>query len=277
MDNHHPVSWVNGEPASEVLVSDRGLAYGDGLFETIRVRAGVPTLFDLHCKRLCSGVVVLGIPFDLEAFKNEVRDFLQKRNLKEGVLKAIVTRGSGGRGYNPEGCDRPSRILSFHPLPAYPDDPAIKGVRLHRCKIRLGDNVFAGIKHLNRLENVMARSEWQGTECLEGLLLGMDDRLIEGTMSNLFLISGKTLRTPGLGKSGVKGVCRDLILEQACQWGFQAEVGDYHLQDLAKADEVFVCNSVNGVWPVIACGHLHWSVGSVTRTVRDKVQEVLNA
>ncbi|WP_257281431.1 aminodeoxychorismate lyase [Endozoicomonas sp. ISHI1] len=277
MDNRHPASWVNGEPASEVLISDRGLAYGDGVFETIRVQAGAPTLFDLHCKRLCSGMAVLGIPFDLEAFKNEVSDFLQTQNLKEGVLKAIVTRGTGGRGYNPQGCDRPCRILSFHSLPVYPGDPAIRGVRLHQCNTRLGDNAFAGLKHLNRLENVMARSEWQGTDCLEGLLLGMDDRLVEGTMSNLFLVSGKTLRTPCLRKSGVKGVCRDLIMGQARQWGFDVETGDYHLKDLAGADEVFVCNSVNGVWPVIACGCLHWSVGSVTRTVRGRVQEVLNA
>lgn len=277
MDSRHPVSWVNGEPASEIRLSDRGLAYGDGVFETIRVQAGVPTLFELHCKRLCSGITVLGIPFDLEGFKNEVSDFLQKQKLKEGVLKAIVTRGSGGRGYNPQGCDRPSRILSFHPLPVYPHDPAIKGIRLHECNIRLGDNALAGLKHLNRLENVIARSEWQGSDCLEGLLLGMDDRLVEGTMSNLFLVSGKTLRTPCLGKSGVKGVCRELILEQAHQWGFQVETGDYHWQDLAGANEVFVCNSVNGVWPVIACGRWHWSVGSVTRIVRDWVQEVLNA
>lgn len=277
MDNRHPVSWVNGEPASAVSISDRGLAYGDGVFETIRIQAGVPTLFDLHCKRLCSGTSILGIPFDLETFKNEVSDFLQKQDLRKGVLKAMVTRGSGGRGYNPQGCDSPSRILSFHALPVYPGEPAIRGIRLHECKIRLGDNAFAGLKHLNRLENVMARSEWQGSDCKEGLLLGMDDRVVEGTMSNLFLVSGNTLRTPCLRRSGVKGVCRDFILEQARQWGFQVETGDYDLKDLARADEVFVCNSVNGVWPVVACGRSHWSVGSVTRPVRDRVQEVLNA
>ncbi|MGI9280941.1 MAG: aminodeoxychorismate lyase [Endozoicomonas sp.] len=277
MDNCNSVSWVNGAPTSEVSISDRGLAYGDGLFETIRVQAGTPTLFDLHCKRLCTGATALNIAFDLEGFRQEVCDFLQGQTRQEGVLKAILTRGSGGRGYNPAGCDNPSRVLSFHPLPVYQNAPDINGVRLHECKIRIGDNAFAGLKHLNRLENVMARSEWQGTTCLEGLLLGMDDRLVEGTMSNLFLVSGKTLFTPCLRRAGVKGVCRELILEQARNWGFQVETGDYYLEGLAGADEVFVCNSVNGVWPVIACGSLDWSVGNVTCTVRDRVQEVLNA
>ncbi|KEQ13181.1 aminodeoxychorismate lyase [Endozoicomonas numazuensis] len=277
LDNCNPVSWVNGEPASLVSINDRGLAYGDGLFETIRVQAGMPTLFDLHCKRLCSGAAVLRIPFDLEGFKREVGEFLQAQKLPEGVLKAIVTRGSGGRGYNPVGCENPRRILSFHPLPAYKGSPGLSGIRLHECKTRMGDHAFAGLKHLNRLENVMARSEWQGSDCLEGLLLGLDDRLVEGTMSNLFMVSGSTLLTPDLGRAGVNGVCREFIQEHAQGWGLKVETGDYSLEDLAGAEEVFVCNSVNGIWPVIACGDLNWSVGSVTCTVRDRVQEVLNA
>ncbi|WP_062268842.1 aminodeoxychorismate lyase [Endozoicomonas arenosclerae] len=277
MENRNPTSWVNGVPADLVPISDRGLAYGDGLFETIRVQAGAPTLFDFHCERLKTGAELLGIPLDLMAFKKEIYSFLYKQGVRDGVLKAVLTRGSGGRGYNPLGCMSPSRILTLHPLPAYPDNPGATGVTLHECTIRLGDSSLAGLKHLNRLENVMARAEWQESKCHEGLLRGMDGRLVEGTMSNLFLVSGDKLHTPCLQKAGVKGVCREWILERANGWGLQVEVGKYDLNDLAAADEVFVCNSVNGVWPVIACGSLDWSVGSVTCTVRDRVQEVFNA
>ena len=269
--------WVNGEVAASVAVTDRGLSYGDGLFETIKVVNGRPTLFDLHLNRLRESAAFLGIQFSIEQLKVEVAAFLPSICQADGILKIILTRGSGGRGYNPAGCEHTSRILSFHDLPAYGLAPSEQGIRLFHCRTRLGQSVLAGMKHLNRLENVLARSEWEvGSGCLEGLVQDFEGQIIEGTMSNLFFVQDGILKTPDLSRCGVKGVCRQYILGSARFWGLEVEESDYDLAVLEQADEVFVCNSVNGVWPVVACGERSWPVGEVTLAVRDKLMEVMN-
>ncbi len=268
---------VNGETSSSISVTDRGLAYGDGLFETVRVVSGQPTLFDLHMDRLSACACFMGIELSVPQLKAEIADFLVAVNQERGILKVILTRGSGGRGYNPAGCSDSSRILSFHDLPAYKGTPEESGIHLFSCETQLGQSVLAGMKHLNRLENVMARREWGvDSNCLEGLLLDFDGRVIEGTMSNLFFVRDGILKTPNLSRCGVKGVCREYILHSANSWGLKTEVFDYAFSELVGADEVFVCNSVNGVWPVIACGDERWPVGAVTCTVRDKLMEVID-
>ncbi|MRI35219.1 aminodeoxychorismate lyase [Endozoicomonas sp. OPT23] len=273
----YPV-WVNGVNESVLPVTDRGLAYGDGLFETIRVVNGLPTLYDLHLTRLAESASFLGIDLSVKQLKTEVAGFLQAVNQPGGILKVILTRGSGGRGYNPAGCSDSSRILSFHDLPDYGVAPREQGIRLFPCETRLGQSVLVGMKHLNRLENVMARREWAAEAgCLEGLVQDFDGHIIEGTMSNLFFVQNGILKTPHLSRCGVKGVCREYILDNAALWGLKIETADYSFAELAAADEVFVCNSVNGVWPVTGCGNKSWAVGEVTCRVRDKLMEVINA
>ncbi|MGI9277156.1 MAG: aminodeoxychorismate lyase [Endozoicomonas sp.] len=269
--------WINGRPGSSIPVNDRGLAYGDGVFETVRVASGRPVMAELHWRRLSDSARRLGIELCVEQVENEVGLFLTELPDSEGVLKLIVTRGSGGRGYNPSGSGPARRILSFHPLPEYPSNPAFEGIRLYPCKTRLGNSSLAGLKHLNRLENVMARSEWQGGECLEGLVLDWEGRPVEGTMSNLFLVKKDGLLvTPLLDHCGVKGVCREYILEQASGWGLKVFEQAVQLSDLERASEVFTCNSVNGVWPVVAFRDIDWPVGPVTCDVRDRILDELN-
>lgn len=276
MKTETPTIWVNGVAADSLPVTDRGLSYGDGLFETIRITSGKATLIELHLRRLSESAAQLGIFLDLPLLEAEMSAFLSCFTSRDGILKVILTRGSGGRGYNPDGCRASSRVLSFHPLPVYPSNPAANGICLYPCKTRLGQSVLAGIKHLNRLENVLARGEWQGSDCLEGLLMNFDGSLVEGTMSNLFLVRQGILETPDLSRSGVKGVCREYILQQAEEWQLPVRESALTLSDLEQAEEVFVCNSVNGVWPVVSYENLSWTIGSVTRQVQDRVQGVLN-
>ena len=270
------VVWINGKPGSSIPVNDRGLAYGDGIFETVRVASGQPVMAALHWRRLSESARHLGIEISVEQVVQEVALFLSEQEVSDGVLKLIVTRGSGGRGYNPSGCGQARRILSFHPLPEYSSSPACTGVRLYPCKTRLGFSSLAGLKHLNRLENVMARSEWQGSECLEGLVLDWDGRPVEGTMSNLFLVRDGCLVTPLLENCGVKGVCREYILSQSPGWGLAVIEKAIHLSDLEQASEVFICNSVNGVWPVVAFRDLSWPAGPVTCDIRDRILDEMN-
>ncbi len=271
-------SWVNGKPSEMISITDRGLSYGDGLFETIRIANGRQTLDYLHWQRLRAGARRLGITLDIEQVWKESLLFLESSDITEAVLKVIVTRGSGGRGYNAAGCGQASRIMSLHALPEYPKHYAVDGVNIRFCDLRLGQSSFAGLKHLNRLEQVTARSEWQGAAYAEGLLRDFEGRIIEGTMSNLFFIDHQeVIVTPSLVRNGVAGVCRQYIMEQARDWGMEVQEKDVFPDMLDKAREVFIANSVNGIWPVVSCDHRHWPVGDITRVIRDKVTGVLNA
>jgi len=160
-------SWVDGQPADALSLKDRGLAYGDGLFETIAVRSGQPLLLDRHLSRLADGCSRLAIAADHLLIRSELQAYAAV--LGEGVLKLILTRGDGLRGYAPDPAARARRILQGNPPAAYPVIHGEQGVRLFPCATRLSKQpLLAGLKHLNRLEQVIARSEWQDAEHAEG-------------------------------------------------------------------------------------------------------------
>ncbi|MCL6268759.1 aminodeoxychorismate lyase [Sansalvadorimonas sp. 2012CJ34-2] len=263
-----PDCWVDGSPADNVTVSDRGLQYGDGVFETIRIVAGAVTLEALHYRRLMHSCDRLQIPLCSELLSQQVARFLAGRG--DGILKVMVTRGSGGRGYNPSGaCGR--IILRWFALPAYDSDWAEKGVTVTLCRTRLGHSPsLAGLKHMNRLEQVLARSEWNSPEIAEGLVFDLTENLIEGTMTNLFLVRDKRLLTPDLSLSGVDGVMRQWLLEES-SIKENIEIRPLTLADLHQADEVFLTNSVIGLWPVIRCDKKHWEKGPVTTLLLKEV------
>lgn len=268
------LSWIDGVPADAVSVKDRGLAYGDGFFETILVKAGQPLLFERHMQRLASGGRRLAFALDLPLIESECRAFAAK--LDDGVMKLIVTRGDGQRGYAAGPDVQPRRILQASPLPAYPQAHAEHGVRLFSCATRLAEQpLLAGLKHLNRLEQVIARSEWRDDEHAEGLMRDTSGRIVEGVYSNVFMVKGGVLLTPDLSRCGVAGVMRAELLEQAERANMAVRALDLELSDLQKADEVFVCNSVYGIWPVRAFEQLNWPVGPVTRKLQDLVRGLL--
>jgi 4-amino-4-deoxychorismate lyase len=259
--------WIDGCPAETLSLKDRGLAYGDGLFETIAVRAGQPSLLDRHMQRLQEGCKRLAIAADQDLIRAELLAFAQQ--LGDGVMKLILTRGDSQRGYAPDPQSSPRRILQGGPIPGYPAVHAEQGIRLFPCATRLAEQpLLAGLKHLNRLEQVLARSEWQDTAFAEGLMRDISGRIIEGVYSNLFLVRDEVLLTANLGRCGVAGVMRGELLEQAPGLGIRLDVRDLHMADLQHADEVFVCNSVYGIWPVRGFEQLSWPVGPLTRKLQ---------
>ncbi|MGL6241758.1 aminodeoxychorismate lyase [Pseudomonas sp.] len=269
-------SWVDGQPADALSLKDRGLAYGDGLFETIAVRGGQPLLLDRHLARLAVGCSRLAITADHELIRSELLAYAAA--LGEGVLKLIVTRGDSLRGYAPDPSAQARRILQGNPPAAYPAVHAELGVRLFPCATRLSRQpLLAGLKHLNRLEQVIARGEWQDAEHAEGLMLDRTGRVIEGVFSNLFLIRDGVLITADLKRCGVAGVMRAELLFQAESLGIPTQITDISLDQLQWADEVFVCNSVYGVWPVRAYAALSWSVGPLTRKLQTIARALLDA
>ncbi|MGY2398831.1 aminodeoxychorismate lyase [Pseudomonas sp. SDO5271_S396] len=268
-------SWVDGHPADAVSLKDRGLAYGDGLFETIAVKTGQPVLLDRHLRRLDEGCRRLALVVDQELLRGEVLAYAAA--LGDGVLKLILTRGDSLRGYGTHPGAPVRRILQGSPPATYPPVHGTDGIRLFPCATRLAEQpLLAGLKHLNRLEQVIARAEWQDAEHAEGLMLDLSGRVIEGVFSNLFLVRNGLLLTADLTRCGVAGVMRAEILDQAKALGVPVAVADISLEQLLQADEVFVCNSVYGIWPVRGCAAMSWSVGPLTRKLQGIVRALLD-
>jgi len=268
--------WINGEPCEHVNVANRGLLYGDGLFETVAVRNQTLQFFDWHLQRLIDGCKRLRIPIDTQQFRNEILDFLAQQSFAPYVLKLIVTRGEGGRGFHISGVGSATRIITAHPMPDYPANHAAKGVKVRLCETRLGKNpLLAGLKHLNRLEQVMARSEWNDEEFAEGLMADESGSVIEGTMSNLFWVVRGRLLTSNLENAGVAGVMRRVVMQRICPvLELQCEVSCVDVPELQLADEVFVTNSLIGVWPVIQFEGQKWDVGPITKKIQHKLAEI---
>lgn len=269
------LNWVDGHPAESLSIKDRGLAYGDGLFETIAVRAGRPPLLEYHMARLADGCRRLCIPLDLPLMRTELLAF--SAGLGEGVVKLMVTRGEGLRGYAPPPVALPRRILQSGLFPGYPEANAEQGVQLFPCATRLAEQpLLAGLKHLNRLEQVLARAEWQGGEFAEGLMRDQSGRVIEGVFSNLFLVAGGVLVTADLSRCGVAGVMRAALLDAARAEGMAVDVRDVDYEELFQADEVFLCNSLFGIWPVRSVTGHHWPVGPLTRKLQAIARDLLD-
>ena len=274
---------VNGTETSLISVLDRGLQYGDGLFETIAVVDGKPLLWDRHLQRLISGCQRLGIPApSAELLTIEATQICSEQ--QQCVLKIIVTRGSGGRGYRARRSIAgtsditATRILSLHPWPNYPDTFSEHGITLRQCRTRLGVNpALAGIKHLNRLEQVIARSEWVDPDIPEGLMLDSNDCVIEGTISNIFLINNGVLITPDLSGSGVDGVMRGLILEIADSFAIPSCITQLRIDDIKKADELFLCNTLINVWPVRFFEGIRYDSLKITRVIAAELQKHLTS
>lgn len=267
------LSWVDGRPADGLPVHDRGLAYGDGLFETIKVVSGSPQLLDRHLDRLGLGCQRFAIPADLTALRAQITAF--SAALGTGVAKLILTRGDGKRGYGPPATCQPRTVLLGSPLPDHPVEHRERGVRLYACATRLAEQpALAGLKHLNRLEQVLARAEWQDSTFAEGLMRDTSGRVVEAVFSNLFIVESGVLLTPSLHRCGVAGVMREEILERARQSGIQSKIDDVSLGQLVGADEVFVCNSLYGIWPVRQLGASVWPVGPLTRKLQCLVADL---
>lgn len=242
---------VNGVESRSVAVADRGLQYGDGLFETLRLVGGRPRLLADHLARLARGCARLGIPVPPPALLEEEISRVAAVCDPDGIVKVIVTRGEGGRGYRPPTTASPTRIVSGHEPPAHDPRSSSAGIVLRLCTTRLGRNpVLAGLKHLNRLEHVLARAEWDDPAVPEGLML--DDRgfAVCGTQSNVFAVLGDRLVTPPVDQCGVAGVMRGFVLRIAATAGIAVDVRPVPMNSLHDAREVFVTSAVVGIWPV---------------------------
>lgn len=251
---------INGLPGDSINANDRGLIYGDGVFRTLLIRQGKPVLWQQHYNKLQHDCAEIGIKCPpVQLLESELGQLIQ--GSADGVARITITRGISNRGYAPAVNPQVTRILNLSSMPEYPQTYFTQGISMHVCKLRIAHQPrLAGIKHLNRLENVLAAAEWADANIAEGLLQDKDEHIIEGTRSNLFLVRNGNLYTPDLSKCGVAGVQRERVMEYAKQHKIVCKVTDLTMDDLLSADEIFVVNSVIGLWPVRAvhrfsCNH----------------------
>jgi 4-amino-4-deoxychorismate lyase len=257
---------INGKQTDQISSYDRGLQYGDGVFETIAVQNSNLLCFEEHLERLISGCKRLNIPFsDTTLLKEEANSLIESDD--SYVIKIIITRGEGGRGYALPNETKPSRIISLHPFPQHPEKNRADGIKARICDYKYTQNEsLAGIKHLNRLEQVLARSEWNDESLAEGIILDTEENVIEGTMSNIFCLIDDVLYTPDLGRCGVEGIIRNKIITLASD--LKVEIKNITLETLYNAREVFVCNSIIGIWPIQMIDDKTFSVGETTLQIK---------
>lgn len=256
---------VNGKALAYLPVSDRGLHYGDGLFDTLLIKGGEAQYWHRHQQRLIIGCYRLKLPIpDLVQLEEEVStlSFDQDR----AIIKIIITRGNGERGYQLPETAHSNRIVARYAWPGYPDENWSKGVRIRMCATTLGLNpALAGLKHCNRLEQVLARAEWRSPEIAEGLMMDINDSVIEGTMSNLFIVKNAKIKTPALDNCGVEGVMRGVLLDTAKDQIIPVAVDKVTIEDVVDADELFLTNSLIGIWPVRQFEDKKYAVGPITK------------
>lgn len=234
-------------PEGSVDPTDRGLAYGDGVFETMRVDGGQVLRLSLHLERLRLGCARLALPVP-DAGELAGRIASASEGIDRGILKLIVTRGVGARGYAPPSAPEPTLILLPEPERPLPS-PAISVATLQQT---VGENEkLAGIKHLNRLEQVLGRLELTGLEADEGLMLSTRGVVVGGTSRNVFAVYGNAVRTPAVTRAGVAGVMRRAVLALCAAENIPATEEDLLPTDLLRADEIFMTNALVGIQSVI--------------------------
>jgi 4-amino-4-deoxychorismate lyase len=255
---------VNGHALDSVSALDRGLAYGDGLFETVRFVNGDAPLWGRHMDRLLTSCQRLRISApNPQLLHDEALRVIGAQ--REAIVRITVTRGVGERGYAPPPVSVATRIVAAFPMPSIPGAIYRDGLRMHRCQTRLADQpLLAGMKHLNRLEQVLARAEWNDPAIGEGLLCDQHDYAICATAANLFAVVDGVPVTPSLERCGVAGVARAEILDAlaACQ------IRDLSATECLRASELFLSSSIRGILPVQAVGDTVYAPGPVTRAMQ---------
>lgn len=260
-----PRALLNGVPAQHWPLDDRGCQYGDGVFRTLRVENGRPRWWPDHLLKLRQDAEHLGISCPADTvWEADAAQLLDRDS--EAVLKLVLTRGGGPRGYRPAAGGQSNRMVSLAPLPEHVRQPT---ARLRVCQLRLAEQPrLAGVKHLNRLEQVLARMEWDDPDIDEGLLLDATGRIVSAVSANLFIHLDGELLTPRLDRCGVAGVTRDRVSRAAARLGLPVREADLDLDQARAATEIMLTSSLVGVWPVARLEEQVWSEHTLARRLR---------
>ena len=268
---------INGKKDNRISVTDRGFQYGDGLFETIAYKNNTLIYWREHLQGMNNACKVLDLEIiDEDIWLKDIKKTI-KDNDQDLVIKLIYSRGEAQRGYKIPETTSPIRVVMSSPLPVYAEELYNKGVRLTICETPASSNSrLAGIKHLNKLENILARNEWSDKKIFEGLMLDDFNNVIEGTMTNLFAVKNNSLYTPILKRSGVNGIIRQRIIDLAKNDNIVTQQIEIKLDKLLEMDEIFISNSLIGLCPVNKIDTNYYKIGSITKQLMLKLQQDIN-
>lgn len=249
--------WVNGQHQLNVNANDRAVQFGDGCFTTLVVENGIPKMLTAHIERLKQGCNALFLPNpDWISLENHIIDIAALEQSK-GVIKVILSRGRGGRGYSSKGLVTPTIIVSRSSFPAHYTHQQQSGISIGVSSVLLGQNpMLAGIKHLNRLEQILVKHHLEMTEFDDVLVCDNEGYLIEANASNLFWRKGTLIFTPDLTGSGVNGIMRQEVLLLAKQLGWNIDIVREKPETLYQADEIWLTNAL---MPIIPVKQVHFS------------------
>ncbi len=272
---HSRAYLINGRFDAAITPFDRGFAYGDGVFRTMPCISGIPHCWPQHYAKLESDCNALSIVCpQQETLFDDIQKLCREPDWQhECVIKVVITRGESGRGYALPALAQPNRVVIASAAPGYPETNFSEGVTLHLCQTRLSYQPrLAGIKHLNRLENVLARMEWVDGQIADGLFLDEKGNVIECTASNIFVRIGNDLVTPDLTQCGVAGVTRGRIIDLASVLGYTVRIKPIRLSELMDAEEVVICSSVFGAWQVRRLVSHSWPLGALAARLREHLK-----
>ena len=262
---------INGEEDSRIDVLDRGFQYGDGLFETIAYKNHKLQFWDEHMQRLHDSCERLSLAAVDESLWLE--DIKQCQLSSDAVIKLSLSRGVSGRGYAYADNDSVTRVTASFKLPDYPQANQ-KGITAVLCKTPVSVNpMLAGMKHLNRLDNVLARNEWHDSTIAEGFMFDSSGHIIQGTMSNVFCVLGDELYTPLLEQCGVAGIMREQVIALAGELNIPLSVVYISQTNFLQMDGVFVTNSLIGIWPVIEMHDIKFQQSGLIKRLQDELSK----
>lgn len=241
---------------AQVAVNDRGFLYGDGLFETIPVYKGYPFYAEEHLLRLKEGAEIMGFPinFEILSLQEVLMETIKVNNVKRGFLRLTLSRGKGRRGLSIEGCTEPLiLVVPFFSIP-YSQENYQKGFRaiMVRGTRRNSFSPLSRLKTLNYLDNILARMEADKRNADEGLLLNTSGNVACGTVSNVFIYKEGGLVTPSPECGILKGITRQIAIELARKRGIQVEEKPLSTEELLRAEEAFLTNSLMEIMPLTA-------------------------
>jgi len=267
---------INGIVADYLAADDRSVQFGDGLFETMLVRDGRVIQLAEHLDRLSASALRLSIDIPQPAvFIEDIDKLIGATDSACGVIKLIVTRGCSSRGYQYDSRAVSNRLVRFSDIHRQ-HSSILSGELLHGdlcfCDTPVSVNsALAGMKHLNRLDNVLARNEFAADRYIDGLMSDVDGHIIEGSMSNLFAIKGRVLYTPDLDRAGVDGVMRNTVLELAGEAGMDYSVCNLTRPELEQMDCLFITNSLIGMKAVDNLEDTHYINFSLCQQLFDQL------
>ena len=264
-----PIVIINGAKQSKISIFNRNSQFGDGLFETCLVENKKILFWTNHFARLNRGCEQLKISkVDESVWLSDVKKALSLCSYDHCVVKLILSRGESLRGYGFKDDIKPVRAVIVLEL----QNTTLNNLfSLEYCQSGYNSNPkLAGIKHCNRLEQVLARA---GLKSDEGIMLDENHNVISVTQGNIYAIHGNTLITPKLDKCGVEGTRRAIILDLAKLLGIKVKVDTLSAKELVQADEVFISNSIIGIQSIKQIGDIVLGESPITKKIKDTFME----